>query len=169
MVLGDYVTTEAGTGCVHTAPDHGVDDFYTGKRYGLELLNPVDEHGVYSDSVEEFAGVHVMKADTLLLEKLGSVSALLKAEKYQHSYPYCWRTKTPIIYRATPQWFVSMDNKGLRQTALDEIKKVRWVPDWGQARIEGMIANRPDWCISCLLYTSPSPRDATLSRMPYSA
>ena len=148
MVLGDYVTTEAGTGCVHTAPDHGVDDFYTGKRYGLELLNPVDEHGVYADSVEEFAGVHVMKADKQLLEKLTSVNALVKSAKYQHSYPYCWRTKTPIIYRATPQWFVSMDNKGLRQTALDEIKKVRWVPDWGQARIEGMIANRPDWCIS---------------------
>ncbi len=148
MVLGDYVTTESGTGCVHTAPDHGVDDFYTGKRYGLELLNPVDEHGVYADSVEEFGGVHVMKADKLLLDKLTAADALLKAEKYQHSYPFCWRTKTPIIYRATPQWFVSMDNEGLRQTALDEIKKVRWVPDWGQARIEGMIANRPDWCIS---------------------
>ncbi len=148
MVLGDYVTTETGTGCVHTAPDHGVDDFYTGKRYDLELLNPVDDHGIYSKNVELFAGEHVMKVDEHLLEELQSRQRLVKAAKYKHSYPYCWRTKTPIIYRATPQWFVSMDDKDLRKTALNEIGKVKWVPDWGQARIEGMIANRPDWCIS---------------------
>ncbi len=148
MVLGNYVTTESGTGCVHTAPDHGVDDFYTGQRYGLDLLNPVDEHGVYSDKVELFGSTHVMKVDKQMLSALTDKSALVYAEKYQHSYPYCWRTKTPIIYRATPQWFVSMDNHKLRETALEEIAKVNWVPDWGQARIEGMIANRPDWCIS---------------------
>lgn len=148
MVLGNYVTTESGTGCVHTAPDHGVDDFYTGQRYQLELLSPVDEHGVYSDKVELFGGTHVMKVDKQMLAALQDKSALVHSEKYQHSYPYCWRTKTPIIYRATPQWFVSMDNHKLRATALEEISKVRWVPDWGQARIEGMIANRPDWCIS---------------------
>lgn len=148
MVLGDYVTTETGTGCVHTAPDHGVDDFYTGQRYGLELLNPVNDHGVYNKKVELFGGEHVMKVDEHLLEELQNHKALVKSAKYQHSYPYCWRTKTPIIYRATPQWFVSMDDKGLRKNALSEIQKVKWVPDWGQARIEGMIANRPDWCIS---------------------
>ncbi len=148
MVLGNYVTTESGTGCVHTAPDHGVDDFYTGQRYGLDLLSPVDEHGVYSDKVELFGRTHVMKVDKQMLAALQEKAALVHAEKYQHSYPYCWRTKTPIIYRATPQWFVSMDNHKLRETALEEISKVKWVPDWGQARIEGMIANRPDWCIS---------------------
>ncbi len=148
MVLGDYVTIESGTGCVHTAPDHGVDDFYTGKKYGLELLNSVDDNGVYNSWVEQFAGEHVMKVDAHLLDALTEQQALVHHEKYQHSYPFCWRTKTPIIFRATPQWFVSMDNNNLRQDALAEIAKVKWVPDWGQQRIEGMIANRPDWCIS---------------------
>jgi len=148
IVLGDYVTTESGTGCVHTAPDHGVDDFFAGKRYALELLNPVDEHGVYNASVELFAGIHVMKVDKLMLETLTDRGALVHSEAYKHSYPYCWRTKTPIIYRTTPQWFVSMEKEGLRKTALAEIAKVKWVPDWGQDRIEGMIASRPDWCIS---------------------
>jgi len=137
MVMGDYVTTETGTGAVHTAPDHGVDDFYTGQRYALELLDPVDDNGVFRAHVELFAGEHVMTR-----------GRLLHKVKYEHSYPYCWRTKTPIIFRATPQWFVSMDNKQLRQDTLSEINKVKWVPDWGQARIEGMIAGRPDWCIS---------------------
>ena len=148
MVLGDYVTIESGTGCVHTAPDHGVDDFYTGKKYNLELLNSVDDNGVYNSWVEEFAGEHVMKVDAHLLEALTGQQALVHHEKYKHSYPYCWRTKTPIIFRATPQWFVSMDNNGLRKDALAEIARVKWVPDWGQQRIEGMIATRPDWCIS---------------------
>lgn len=148
MVVGNYVTTESGTGCVHTAPDHGVDDFYTAQRYDLDLLNPVDEHGVYSPKVELFAGIHVMKVDKQMLETLTDKGALVHSANYKHQYPFCWRTKTPIIYRATPQWFVSMDNQNLRKTALQEISKVKWVPDWGQARIEGMIANRPDWCIS---------------------
>lgn len=148
MVLGDYVTTETGTGCVHTAPDHGVDDFYTGKKYGLELLNSVDDNGLFSPNVEVFAGQHVVKVDDNMIEALTAEGALVKHAKYQHSYPYCWRTNTPIIFRATPQWFISMDNNDLRKDALSEIKKVKWVPDWGEQRIDGMIANRPDWCIS---------------------
>lgn len=148
MVLGDYVTTESGTGCVHTAPDHGVDDFYTGRKYQLDLLNPVDDNGYFNPNVELFAGEHVMKVDEHMLQVLRDAGALIRSEKYTHQYPFCWRTRTPIIFRATPQWFVSMDKHSLRQDALDEIAKVRWVPDWGQQRIEGMIANRPDWCIS---------------------
>ncbi len=148
FVLADYVTTESGTGIVHTAPDHGVDDFYTGQKYGLGLLNIVNDHGVYRDSVELFKGEHVIKAEKHIIEELQSRKALIKAVDYPHSYPFCWRTKTPIIYRTTPQWFISMDTKNLREQALSEIKKVRWTPSWGQARIEGMIASRPDWCIS---------------------
>lgn len=148
LVVGDYVTTETGTGCVHTAPDHGVDDFYTGKRYHLELLDPVNENGVFRDNVELFGGQHVSKVDKNMLEALSNAGKLVHNEPYHHSYPHCWRTKTPIIFRATPQWFVSMDEHNLRKDTLSEIAKVKWVPDWGESRIEGMIANRPDWCIS---------------------
>ena len=148
MITGDYVTTETGTGVVHTAPDHGVDDFYAAKKHNLGLLDSVNDHGVFRDHVELFGGEHVMKVDKHMVEELESRGRLIKHEKYQHSYPFCWRTKTPIIYRATPQWFISMENKDLRKDTLDEIKKVNWVPDWGQSRIEGMIASRPDWCIS---------------------
>jgi len=148
MVVGDYVTTETGTGCVHTAPDHGVDDFYTGQRYNLELLDPVNDNGVFRDNVEMFAGEHVSKVDKHMLEALTTAGKLLHNEPYNHSYPHCWRTKTFIIFRATPQWFVSMDEHDLRKDTLAEIAKVKWVPDWGESRIEGMIANRPDWCIS---------------------
>ncbi len=148
LVLGDHVTTEAGTGCVHTAPDHGVDDFYTGKRYNLELLDPVDDNGLFRKNVELFAGQHVMKVDKPLLEELTNRNRLVHSSKIKHSYPFCWRTKTPIIFRATPQWFISMEDKNLRQDTLAEIKKVKWVPEWGESRIEGMIASRPDWCVS---------------------
>lgn len=148
LVLGEHVTTEAGTGCVHTAPDHGVDDFNVGKTYDLGLLNYVNENGVFEAYVDTFAGEYVHKVDQHMIEVLQANNALVKQAKIKHSYPYCWRTKTPIIFRATPQWFVSMEQQGLRQATLDAIKTVRWVPDWGQARIEGMIANRPDWCIS---------------------
>jgi len=148
MVVGDYVTTESGTGCVHTAPDHGVDDFYTGKRYNLELLDPVNDNGVFRDNVEMFGGHHVSKVDKPMLDALIDAGKLLFSDKYKHSYPHCWRTKTFIIFRATPQWFVSMDNHDLRKDTLNEIAKVKWIPEWGQSRIEGMIANRPDWCIS---------------------
>lgn len=148
ILLGEHVTLEAGTGAVHTAPDHGVDDFNVGRSYGLGLLDPVDDNGYFRENVALFAGEHVMKVDEHMLDVLHEAGGLVKAKSYEHSYPHCWRTKTPIIYRATPQWFISMDQRGLRQTALDEIAKVNWVPGWGRARIEGMIANRPDWCIS---------------------
>lgn len=148
IVLGDYVTTEAGTGAVHTAPDHGVDDFYTGIKYDLGLLNNVSATGTYEGYVEQFAGEHVYKVEPKILEVLQNNQKLVKKESFQHSYPYCWRTKTPIIFRATPQWFVSMEKENLRDDTLAAIKTVRWVPGWGQARIEGMIASRPDWCIS---------------------
>jgi isoleucyl-tRNA synthetase len=148
MVLGDYVTLEAGTGAVHTAPGHGQDDFDTGIKYGLEIYNPVGNDGRFLPSTELFAGEHVNKANDHIIEVLRERGALLRAEKFDHSYPHCWRHKTPIIFRATPQWFISMDKEGLRATAMGEIKKVRWVPSWGQARIESMIEFRPDWCIS---------------------
>ena len=148
LVNGDHVTTESGTGCVHTAPDHGVDDFYVGKRYNLELLDNVDDNGLFRKHVELFAGQHVVKVDKPLLEELTRLGMLAHVEKYEHSYPFCWRTKTPIIFRATPQWFISMEERDLRKDTIAEIQKVRWVPEWGQDRIEGMIANRPDWCIS---------------------
>lgn len=148
LILGDYVTTEAGTGAVHTAPDHGVDDFYAARKHGLGLLDSVNDHGVFRDHIELFAGEHVMKVDAHMLEELTLRGRLVKSEKYKHSYPFCWRTKTPIIFRATPQWFVGMDTQDLRKDTLAEIEKVQWIPDWGQSRIHGMIAGRPDWCIS---------------------
>ena len=150
MILGEHVTTEAGTGVVHTAPDHGVEDFDAARAadIGLELLDLVDDNGVFRPNVELFGGEHVMKVDAHLIEELEARGRLVLHARHEHSYPYCWRTKTPIIYRATPQWFVGMDREGLRARTLEEIDEVRWIPDWGQARIEGMIANRPDWCIS---------------------
>ena len=148
LITGDYVTLEAGTGVVHTAPDHGVDDFHAARRAGLGLLDPVDDRGVFREHVELFGGEHVMKVDAHVDEALSARGMLVHSARYEHSYPYCWRTKTPIIYRATPQWFVSMEKEGLRQDTLEAIRGVTWVPDWGQARIEGMIAGRPDWCIS---------------------
>jgi isoleucyl-tRNA synthetase len=148
LILGDYVTTEAGTGAVHTAPDHGVDDFYAAQKHDLGLLDSVNDHGVFREHVELFSGEHVMKVDAHMLEELEQRGRLVKSEKYKHSYPFCWRTKTPIIFRATPQWFIGMDTQGLRKDTLAEIDKVQWIPDWGQSRIHGMIAGRPDWCIS---------------------
>ncbi len=148
LVVGDYVTLEAGTGAVHTAPGHGQDDFVIGKKYGLEIYNPVGDNGCFLDSTELFAGEHVFKANDHVIEVLKEKSALMHVEKFNHSYPHCWRHKTPIIFRATPQWFISMEQAGLRDLAMAEIKRVEWVPDWGQARIESMIENRPDWCIS---------------------
>ncbi len=148
LITGDYVTTEAGTGVVHTAPDHGVDDFHAARRAGLGLLDNVDDRGLFRAHVELFAGEHVMKVDAHMDEELGKRGALVHSARYEHSYPYCWRTKTPIVYRATPQWFVSMEKEHLRADTMQAIAGVTWVPDWGRARIEGMIATRPDWCIS---------------------
>jgi len=148
IVLGNHVTIESGTGCVHTAPGHGQDDFIVGKRYGLEVANPVGANGVFLPDTELFANQHVFKANDQVLEVLKERGALLHHHAIRHSYPHCWRHKTPIIFRATPQWFISMDQKGLRDTALAEIKKTQWLPEWGQNRIEKMVENAPDWCIS---------------------
>ncbi|MCW7762541.1 isoleucine--tRNA ligase [Photorhabdus luminescens] len=149
VVLGDHVTLDAGTGAVHTAPGHGPDDFVLGQKYGLEVANPVGPNGCYlPGTYPALDGVFVFKANDVVLNILSENNALLHLEKLQHSYPCCWRHKTPIIFRATPQWFVSMDQNGLRKQSLQEIKGVQWIPGWGQARIEAMVENRPDWCIS---------------------
>jgi len=148
VLLGDHVTTDAGTGAVHTAPDHGVDDFNVGRKYGLGTLNYVDDNGVFRDSVPMFAGQHVYKVDASVLEALEAQGKLVLKHVFTHSYPHCWRTKTPLIYRATPQWFVSMNQNGLKAAALDAVKGVKWVPEWGQSRIESMLEQSPDWCIS---------------------
>ncbi len=148
LVLADYVTLEAGTGCVHTAPGHGREDYETGLKYGLPIYAPLDDAGRFTGDVPFFAGMQVFEANPRVNAKLAEVGALLREDKVTHSYPHCWRCKHPVIFRATKQWFISMDKTGLRANALSEIRKVRWIPAWGQERIEGMIANRPDWCIS---------------------
>ncbi len=148
VILGEHVTTEAGTGAVHTAPGHGQDDFVVGSRYDLAVDNPVGGNGCFLPDTELFGGQHVFAANASVIEVLKSRGTLVHEEKLRHSYPHCWRHKIPIIFRATPQWFISMDHNGLRAAALAGIKQVEWVPDWGAARIEGMVGNRPDWCIS---------------------
>ncbi|MDM8566548.1 isoleucine--tRNA ligase [Candidatus Halobeggiatoa sp. HSG11] len=148
IILGEHVTTEAGTGAVHTAPGHGQDDYVVGSRYNLPIDNPVDGKGVFLPNTPLFAGTHVFDANDKVVEVLKGKSKLVHEHRVLHSYPHCWRHKTPIIFRATPQWFISMDKKELRQQSLAAIKDVQWVPEWGEQRIEGMIVNRPDWCIS---------------------
>ncbi len=148
IICGDHVTTDSGTGCVHTAPGHGVDDFIVGKEYGLEIANPVGANGVYLEDTEIFAGQHVFKANKSVVELLAERGALMHHKEFEHSYPHCWRHKTPIIFRATPQWFISMDKAELRSDSLKEIEKTQWIPDWGQSRIASMVEGRPDWCIS---------------------
>lgn len=149
VVLGEHVTIDAGTGAVHTAPGHGTEDFMVGQKYGLEVANPVGGNGCYLPGTGAgLDGLFVFKANKVVVEILKEHNALFHFENIEHSYPCCWRHKTPVIYRATPQWFISMDKQGLRTQSLKEIKQVRWIPDWGQARIETMVTNRPDWCIS---------------------
>ena len=148
IVLADYVTLEQGTGCVHTAPGHGEEDYQTGLKYGLEVLSPVDDEGRFTEEVPFLQGKTVWEANPIVLEILKEKGMLLHQGEITHSYPHCWRCKGPVIFRATPQWFISMDKKGLRKRALEEIKKVRWIPKWGEERIYNMIENRPDWCIS---------------------
>ena len=148
VILGDHVTTDAGTGAVHTAPDHGMEDFVVGQAYGLSTMNLVQADGVYTDAAGEFAGVHVYKADGPVCEALEREGKLVHLKRFQHSYPHCWRTKTPLIYRATPQWFISMEKKNLKADAMEAIKGVQWFPDWGQNRIESMVEGSPDWCVS---------------------
>ncbi len=148
IILGEHVTLDAGTGAVHTAPGHGVEDFVVGQRYDLPIDNPVGGNGCFVEGTELFAGEYVFAANEKVIEVLQERGALLRQARLNHSYPHCWRHKKPIIFRATPQWFIGMDQNGLRQEALREIGKVEWVPDWGRARIEGMVDGRPDWCIS---------------------
>ncbi|MGC7588960.1 isoleucine--tRNA ligase [Bisgaard Taxon 46] len=148
FILGDHVTTDGGTGLVHTAPDHGHDDYVIAMKNGIEMAGLIGNDGKFKADVPFFAGKAVFESNDLVVAKLQEVGAMLKFSKIKHSYPHCWRHKTPIIFRATPQWFIGMEKQDLRQQALGEIKKVRWIPDWGQARIEKMVENRPDWCIS---------------------
>lgn len=148
IILGNHVTLEAGTGCVHTAPGHGADDHIVGKRYNLEPYSPVEDNGVFSKDVQYFGGEFIFKANISINEKLDSLNLLLKNEDMSHSYPHCWRCKKPVIFRATPQWFISMDKFKLRSKTLDEINNVQWIPAWGRERIYSMIENRPDWCLS---------------------
>lgn len=149
IVLADYVTLETGTGCVHTAPGHGQEDYETGLRYGLEVLSPVNDQGCFTTDVKFFAGQHVFAANSAVIDKLQELGRLMAQEEITHSYPHCWRCKKPLIFRATTQWFISMEHNQLRQKALQAIKeKVRWLPAWGEQRIWNMIAQRPDWCIS---------------------
>lgn len=148
LILGNHVTTDAGTGCVHTAPAHGVDDFNVGKQYDIEVYNPVGGNGVFLESTPLFAGLHVFKANQPIIDALADKGALALQVKYEHSYPHCWRHKSPIIFRATPQWFISMDKNGLRKQSIAEIAKTKWIPGWGEERIKSMVEGRPDWCIS---------------------
>ncbi|MBI2512885.1 MAG: isoleucine--tRNA ligase [Opitutae bacterium] len=167
VVLADYVTTDSGTGCVHTAPGHGAEDYQTGVKYGLEIYCPVGDDGRYVDdgkvpadmvglttleSVEDLAAKKTSPANIAVLKKLDAAGALLAKQRYEHQYPHCWRSKTPIVFRAVDQWFVSLDKAGHRTIALTEIAKIAenhgWIPAWGEARIRGAVESRPDWCIS---------------------
>ena len=148
IILGDHVTAEAGTGAVHTAPGHGQDDYTVGLKYQLEVNNPVGANGCFLPDTEFFSGQSVFKANPNVIELLNEKGALLSHVDIEHSYPHCWRHKSPIIFRATPQWFISMDQNGLREAAHKGINDTTWLPDWGQKRIEGMVDGRPDWCVS---------------------
>lgn len=148
MVYGDYVASDTGTGAVHTAPGHGEEDYETGIEYGLDIYSPVNERGEFLDEVEFFRGMNVFDSNQHVIKKLQELGRLLYQEEIEHSYPHCWRCKKPVIFRATEQWFISLDKNGLRQKALDEIDRVRWIPTWGRDRIFNMLQVRPDWCIS---------------------
>jgi len=148
VILGEHVTLDAGTGAVHTAPGHGLEDFAVGKVYNLPVTNPVGNDGRFLPDTPLVGGMKLDEAGALILEEMKTRGRLVHHESYRHSYPHCWRHKTPVIFRATPQWFISMDQKGLRANALRDIKQVKWTPAWGEQRITGMIENRPDWCVS---------------------
>ena len=149
IILGDHVTLEAGTGFVHTAPGHGREDYDVGLKYGLEIYSPMDDEGRFLDSVGFFAGMNVWEANPKVIEKLQELGNLMVSVKMTHSYPHCWRCKSPVIFRATTQWFITMNHDNLRSKALDAIRNdVAWIPSWGEERIYSMIENRPDWCIS---------------------
>ncbi len=148
IITADYVTLDTGTGCVHTAPGHGQDDYISGKKYGLPIITPVDSKGRFTKEYPEMEGKFVFSANKDIVEMLDKKGALLGHEEITHSYPHCWRCKKPIIFRATNQWFISMEKGGLRKKALDEVKNVKWHNKWGEERIKKMLEGRPDWCIS---------------------
>jgi isoleucyl-tRNA synthetase len=153
-LLADYVTLDQGSGIVHTAPGHGADDFNSGQKYGLEIYAPLDDKGVYTEGLPEYKGKDVFAANPIIVKLLADHGALLGHHSYKHSYPHCWRCHNPVIFRATEQWFIKMDQaahgaeKTLRQEALEEIHQVKWIPGWGEERIYEMIEKRPDWCVS---------------------
>jgi len=153
-ILADYVTLDQGSGIVHTAPGHGADDFYSGQKYGLETYAPLDDRGVYLEGLPEYKGKNVFEANPIIVKLLGDRGALLGHHEYKHTYPHCWRCHNPVIFRATEQWFIKMDAvargaaKSLRQSALDEVQHVKWIPAWGEERIFEMVEKRPDWCVS---------------------
>ena len=150
IVLGLHVTSDAGTGCVHTAPGHGADDFKVGQKYKLQTLCPVNDGGCFTAEVEEFAGQNIFKANPLIVEKLKNSGHLLGFKEITHSYPHCWRSKTPLIFRTTPQWFIGIDLEGseIRKKTLAEVQKIQFFPEWGRARFNAMMEGRPDWCLS---------------------
>ena len=148
FVLADYVTLDQGTGAVHTAPGHGHEDYLTGLAYGLDIYNPVDSDGRFITKVEKYKGMNVFEANQAIMDDLLKEEKLTRAEDIVHSYPHCWRCKNPVIFRATSQWFISMEENKLRERSLEEIKKINWIPQWGEERIANMVEARPDWCIS---------------------
>src|SRR5439155_203944 len=149
VLLADFVTLDQGTGCVHIAPGHGQEDYELSLRNSsLKVLAPVDNRGRFTEEVPEFQSLKVFEANPKITENLKERGLLLGETKLTHSYPHCWRCKNPVIFRATDQWFVSMEKNGLRTKALKEIERVKWIPSWGRDRIHGMIENRPDWCLS---------------------
>ncbi|MDQ6960017.1 MAG: isoleucine--tRNA ligase, partial [Mariprofundaceae bacterium] len=148
ILVGEHVTLEAGTGAVHTAPGHGQEDYEIGMKYGLKAFNPVGDTGVFEAGTPVVEGRHVYQANAIVVEHLQNCGALLETSKIRHSYPHCWRCHKPLIFRATPQWFISMDANNLREKALAEIAKTAWTPDWGENRIRAMVEQRPDWCVS---------------------
>ncbi|MFC1859767.1 isoleucine--tRNA ligase, partial [Thermodesulfobacteriota bacterium] len=148
IILGTHVTLDAGTGCVHTAPGHGREDYEVGMLYDLEVFSPVDDNGCFTDEIDYFTGEFVFDANKHVNAKLKEEGNLLAEDNIEHSYPHCWRCKKPVMFRATPQWFISMDKTGLRKKTLEEIDHVQWIPHWGRDRIYSMIESRPDWCVS---------------------
>jgi len=148
MVLANYVTTDAGTGCVHTAPGHGADDYQTGLHYGLDILSPVDSEGIFTADAGPYEGEQVPEVNDAICNDMNNSGALIRKKELDHSYPHCWRCKKPVMYRATPQWFISMEENELRDKSLKAIEQVKWIPDWGMKRIYSMVETRPDWCLS---------------------
>ncbi len=148
VILGEHVTLEAGTGCVHTAPGHGQEDYVVAGRYGIAPFSPVDGRGVFTEEAGPYAGTPVFEANDRIVDDLRASDALVHADTVEHSYAHCWRCMKPVIYRSTPQWFISMEHNDLREKAITAVNQVQWIPHWGQERIRSMIAQRPDWCIS---------------------